>query len=436
MGRPQRALPPSLDPAMTRRRLRPAALGAALLLGASAASATLAPPAAVPADLELGKSEHRKLAKAIAEYFEALKEDKKVLEARGDLEDEVEKIEKKAEKPVLAMVDDLEQILLQAASGSDRVTGKGRVDELEVGRGITAMVHAPKGYRFKDGPYPLVLAVHDEGQDPADYLREEWLATPAAAEAVIVAVQMPESLDTWLADVNQPGGPRYLMFSMGSALQEYSIDTNRVYLAGKGAGVAVAAEVASLFPDRFAAVAGRAGDISGTPASNFGTVASLWVGGSGGVDAFAAAARELGRENVRTEAELAPDEMWTWLAEQRRTANPTVIEFAPRTDFTTDAFWVRAEGVDTSVEGTGFKASADRESNTITIEASGMTRVTLFFNDRLVDLDKPVRVVLNGVETETQLERRLDLMLERVRLSGDPGRIYTATRAYDIPEVE
>ena len=414
------------------RRLRLPALAATL---AFSTAALAAPIGALAFDLELGKSDHKKLISAVADYYTALNEEKGILEARGDLEETVAKIEKKAKAPVLAMVEDLEYIMAKSSDGEDRVPGRGKVSEEEE-RGVTTTVHAPKSYKFDDGPYPLVLAIHDEGQSPADHLRDDWLSTEAAAEAVVVVVHMPADVADWTNEVNLPGGLQSVMIAMGTALRTYAIDSNRVYLAGKGAGVAVAAEVASLFPDRFAAVVGRAGDVGSTPPSNFSSIATLWIAGSSGADAFAEGIAELGYENCTTEGSVDAAGTWEWLGAQMRPANPAKIAFTPRTDFSTGCFWVSAEGIDTSVEGTSLTAEADRDSNTVTVDAVGMTRVTVFLNDRLVDLDQPVKVVLNGVEHETQLERKLSLLLDRVYRSGDPGRIYTASRAYDVPEAE
>ncbi|QDU67555.1 PHB depolymerase family esterase [Engelhardtia mirabilis] len=414
------------------RRLSLPALAATL---AFSTVALAAPLRAIAFDLQLAKSDHKKLAAAVADYYKAFKEEKGTLEARGDLEETVEKLEKKAKAPILAMVEDLELVMVQAADGEDRVPGKGKISQEEE-RGIEMSVHAPKDYKFDSGPYPLVLTVPDAGQKADDHLRDDWLSTGAATEAVIVAVHMPPDVSDWTNAVNEAGGLQSVMVAMGSALRTYSVDSNRVYLAGKGAGVAVVAEVASLFPDRFAAVVGRAGDVGATPAENFSTIATLWISGSSGADSFAEAIGKLGYENCTVEGSTDAAGAWIWLSGQRRSANPTKVSFTPRTDFSTGCFWINAEGVDTDVEGTSVIAEADRESNTITLQVVGMTRVTVYLNDRLVDLDRPVRVVLNGVEHETQLERKLNLLLDRVYRSGDPGRIYTASRAYDVPEAE
>ena len=79
-------------------------------------------------------------------------------------------------------------------------------------------------------------------------------------------------------------------------------------------------------------------------------------------------------------------------------------------------------------------AKADRSSNTIDIQAEGITRVTLYLNDVLVDLDRNVKVIVNGVEHEQRISRNFNTMMEQIyRGRSDPSRIYTASRDYDIP---
>ena len=78
-------------------------------------------------------------------------------------------------------------------------------------------------------------------------------------------------------------------------------------------------------------------------------------------------------------------------------------------------------------------AEADRASNTITITGEGVESVMIYFNDELVDLDKPVKIVLNGREREDVIPRSLDDLLALiVRGTSDSGKIYVARRSYDL----
>jgi hypothetical protein len=413
------------------------------LCPALAAEARLSPvepaPLAQEAEVEtLPAAEVKKLAKAVTEYYAAYKEKKGVIEARTELEELIAKAEKKAETPLLGRVHDWEQILLAARERKDSVSGKGRIQEIEVsgGAGFTcaAWVRAPKDYRGSKQTYPLVLLAPDKEQDPGQLLQEDWNLPAAADGAVFCAVEMPADLAIWdeFGDATKPGGLYHLMFALGHMVNNYSIDPHRVILVGRGLGVAAMGELGATFPERFAGVVGLAGDLGDTPPDNYSVLPSLWVGGGAKVTAFGEAATALGRSNVRIEASLAAEGLWTWIDEQRRNANPLELRFRPRTNSAQSAYWLRAIGFDVSKEPLGLVAKIERESNTVTIEAQGVSSVELLFNDALVDLSRPVRVVINGVEQETQFDRSLVLLLDRAAVSGDPGRIYTAHRSYDV----
>jgi len=96
---------------------------------------------------------------------------------------------------------------------------------------------------------------------------------------------------------------------------------------------------------------------------------------------------------------------------------------------------VLIQGFDPEAE-TRLDARIDRDTNTITIESQGVDSVRLYFNDELVDLGQPVRVICNGATNEHRLARNLTQTLELAFYTNDPSRIYTATQFYDIPETE
>ncbi|MEO0649532.1 MAG: hypothetical protein AAFZ65_02490 [Planctomycetota bacterium] len=405
--------------------LRSALLAPALLLTLAAPSSTV--------DDEIAKGDRRKIVKAIAEYFEADDEDR--LEAQEELAELLSKIDEDLDSPVLAHVDDVQSMLLEARERESRVDGKGSAEEVAINLGALeakAVVRAPKKYK-PDEAYPLVLVIPDEGVTPEEALRLDWVQPEAVETAVFCAVMMPSDLSVWGSfGENNDGGVYPLMISLGHMLNNYSIHPDRVILAARGAGVAAAAEIAATLPDRFAAVVGVAGDLGETPIYNFGAISTLWIGGGPRVTEFDEAARKAGRENVRVEPNLEPDEIWTWVSEQRRNAHPLEVTFRPRAAQARDAYWLSVDGLDETVEGAGVAASIDRDANTISIDGKGINKVTLLFNDALVDLSRPVKVVINGVENERSLTRGLKFMLERVKRAGDPRRIYVTSGSYDV----
>ena len=84
-----------------------------------------------------------------------------------------------------------------------------------------------------------------------------------------------------------------------------------------------------------------------------------------------------------------------------------------------------------------IEARIDQETNTVHIEALGINQVTLRFNDVLLDLDREITVICNGTSHRDLIPRSLRTTLEMIYKSGsDPGKVYVATRTYDIPSAQ
>ena len=66
-------------------------------------------------------------------------------------------------------------------------------------------------------------------------------------------------------------------------------------------------------------------------------------------------------------------------------------------------YWLGVDD-DYALDGTPDRADAriDRATNTVHIKADGYRRLYLYLNDQMLDLDQPVRVVVNGRSTLNQ----------------------------------
>ena len=389
-----------------------------------------------PVEPLLKAGDQKKLAKAVAEYFEAKREDEGVLDALGEVEETIAGLEKRLKGASLMQhLVDLELALGQAGDHGDSVKGKGRIHSESFDGvwqdSITYVVHAPKGYRAKSGPYPLMLVVPDADVDLEQQMRDHWEDAALREEAIVVLVGMPASPDDWaeLGSQGVSGGVANVLQVLGRIQQDYRIDPNRVFLAGYGRGVATAGIVASRYPHVFAGVIGRAGDLDGLSATNFANLPSLFVGGADGVTAFASEAEELGFENANTEATAEIADVWAWASQQRRDANPRRVVFAPSTTYAQEAYWLRVGGYDPEA-APSIQATIDRGNGVVDVTGDGFFEITLAFNDHMLDLDRPVRVVINGVEHETKLQRSLPALLNRAFSSGDTGRLFVVERTF------
>ena len=129
--------------------------------------------------------------------------------------------------------------------------------------------------------------------------------------------------------------------------------------------------------------------------------------------------------------------IWSWMQDTPRRSNPLHVSLKPGSEgspIPNKAYWLEVPPAQAS-EGTTVDAQIDRESNTITITGTGIESVTLYFNDQLVDLNRPVKFVCNGVESEQQIARNLSYALRLCdRGHNDPGRFYVAERRFDLAE--
>jgi poly(3-hydroxybutyrate) depolymerase len=391
---------------------------------------------AAPARL-LADGELKKLAKAFGGYFEASSKRSGTLDALGEIEKVVEAIEKKLKgQPLIRLIPDLELAMIQAAEATDNVD-KGKIAE----RSFTGLwkdtiryaVHAPKSYRVKNGPYPLLVVIPAEGKDLAAALREQWNDAAMMENAIIALVGMPASTADWesIGAAGRSGGIANVLQVVKNVSQTYGIDPNRVIIAGHDRGAKTAIELASLYPHVFAGAIARAGDLGDTPPTNFGNLPVLLAGSAAKGTAFEEASKKLGDTSVSglPSADLAG--IWQWAAGQVRRAHPLKLRFAPGKPEARDAYWLSVEGFDVANKPE-VQAEIDRANNLIRVTGQGVTHITLLLNDQLVDLSQPVRVVINGTEHEAKVVPNLRLMLDRAFNQGDRGRAYTATLRFEF----
>ena len=110
--------------------------------------------------------------------------------------------------------------------------------------------------------------------------------------------------------------------------------------------------------------------------------------------------------------------------------------FTPQTHFATRCYWLKVPGTEES-SAVRIEASIDRESNTVTVQGTGVIGVTLYFGDSLLDMDKPITVDANGQRSGPELFTRsrsvvLDLF---AKAAIDPGKIFTYMKTYPLPSL-
>ena len=114
-----------------------------------------------------------------------------------------------------------------------------------------------------------------------------------------------------------------------------------------------------------------------------------------------------------------------------RRAYPDHITFAPKRDNDRAAHWLSLSGFQ-ATESPRIDAKADRATNTVTIDSQKISDLLIYLNDELVDLDKPVKFVVNGTPHERTLERNAPEMIKNQYFGGDWGRVFTVLVNQDL----
>jgi hypothetical protein len=396
----------------------------------------------------LKDSDHQKIGKLIKECVDAkLDRSKGLVEAETELLEGLEKWNKKKQlggKAPLAFPLDLGQAIWFSNDYSKtKGIKKGKVSKVEFTTPFTRegeheyALWTPSKYNAKKS-YPLILAIPDSGEDVDKHISEHWISSEFRDGALIAAVPMPADSALWaqIGEAGNPGGAAMVLTMFGELTRNYAVDFDRVYLAGRGAGVASAVELASLFPDRFAGVIGRAGDAGETSTENFRGVASFFAGGGSRATAFAEACKATGTDNSTVAPEGKEADIWAWIQETPRHPFAAEVHLLAGSPFPNKAYWVELPPSDGSIANR-ITAKADYATNTVTVEAEGARYCFLHFNDQIVDLDQPVKVIINGIEHVDTLPRTMRTLTTWLYRSGsDPGKTFVASKRYDIPAKE
>lgn len=399
---------------------------------------------------EMRSSDHKKLGELVGRFFEKRESSPKDAEkAREDLREELEKIgKKKAGKDgdplqaALAMVSDLEAIAARSQEFRNQRGGRAEVKTVQRGSSTTTYTLVlPADFKASGDPYPLLLVAPpmDAGAPMTgeQFLQKYWAEGAVKDSAVIAIVHLPEDADTWsrlFVESGGPGGLSYLMTAYADVIQSVPIDPARTYVAGRDRGVEAAMALGATFPQSFAGVIGQAGDPGDVVWQNFSNLPVLLQAGGAKATEFAEAVKGAGYDIATLEAEVDDAAMLAWIQSHPRVSNPTKVVLHPGKPIPTKAYWL---GVPPTAveEGTFVHAEADRATNTVTVTGQGVRSVTLYFNDVLLDLDKPVKVVLNGQAQEVVVLRSLDDYLDLLyRATADAARVYVASRSFDLPE--
>jgi predicted esterase len=247
------------------------------------------------------------------------------------------------------------------------------------------------------------------------------------------------------------------------ARELYAIDPDRVVIAGHSMGGYGSYNISLRHPDRFAGVAPLAGGITRVPYSlehDWRTRALLGNGAPLPFFVVHGSADRLVRYDVDKEivdrlrtsgatvewrplegvghmlegawrgAGPAGAELVKFLSTQRRNSSPESVRYSCWGDKLDGAFWLRIaerSSPGTRPDVTRLSGKVDRASNTVTVEGEGVARARVYLDERLLDLSKPVRILVRGATRfEGKVERSFEAVLESWRSREDPALVYPA----------
>ncbi len=394
--------------------------------------------AAAPQDRRFDDEALQPLAARLASYAEARAASRGVDDARAALAAELEALATEEEHP-LARPSDLGRAVWLSKGYGEAKLKKGKVaeDVFEhgsfAGEGMELAYRVPKKYDARGASYPLILAIPARNETPAEHLRARWTLPAILDGAVLLCPEMPRDRD-WdrVMVAGRPGGLSHVLTALRFAAERFAVDFDRVYVVGHGKGVPAAVAVGNYGPQRFAGVAGRAGEPGEQGPENFSNLPTYFAGGGAKAAAFERAVRDAGFDNCRLAPTGDEQDLWDWIQANPRRTYPTRVTLAVGTPFPTRAYWLR---VAPTASDARMTATIERGTNTVALDGHGVSHVTLYLNDALVDLDQPLRVLRNGAEQEVAVERgflsTLDLLADG---TSDAASVYVAEAVLELTE--
>ena len=338
----------------------------------------------------------------------------------------------------------------------------------------------------KAGPdgYPVYIALHGGGGAPKEVNDQQWdhmkiYYLDSVENGIYVA---PRGVrDTWHTHFNDESYPLYERLIENLSMY-YGIDTNRVYLVGYSAGGDGVWQITPRLADRFAAVNMSAGHPNGVDLTNvYNTPFQIQCGQND--DAVKTRNTECARycevlddlqetygggyihnvnmhilkehgivDNSPThepQAVISNPVQWFYGEKVVPTSvdanaigfvdqyvrNPIPekvvwsVGYRAKLCDTETFYWLRA--AKTVTEGI-VVASYNKETNTITIEQNTANGpISIMLNEDMVDFFSPIKVVIDGVETEYNVTPSLDYINKTIAERCDPNMIFAAEIVID-----
>lgn len=420
------------------------ALSTLALLLSSGRCVTASPPKKPSTALETGTS---RLAVESLRSFLDVK-----AKARGDLADQPFASKHLTRKDavtakLLLLYDRAQQIRLnRAAEMKARKLSEG---DLEMPFYYKIFGKAPVGGRS------LYISMHGGGGAPKRVNDEQWENQKRLyrlEEGVYLVPRAPT--DTWNL-WHQAHIDRMFGRLIENMIVFEGVNPNRVYLMGYSAGGDGVYQLAPRMADRFAAAAMMAGHPNETSPVGLRNIAfTIHVGGRDAgynrnkiADQWAeklAKLREADRGGYEHLVKIYPDKgHWMdredaaaipWMAKYRRKPLPAKIVWKQDNVTHSRFYWL---AVDDHNKKARAEIVATRQGQHFAVESKQIDRVTIRFNDELVDFDKPVSITWGSMQLyEGRLHRTIAVIAKSLDERFDPDLVFSCELSVNLPRKE
>jgi len=295
------------------------------------------------------------------------------------------------------------------------------------------------------GGRSLFISLHGGGGAPASVNDQQWENQKKLYKPNNSVYLCPRAIqDTWdLHFVNEADA--FYDAIIRYAVSALDVNPNKVYIQGYSAGGDGVWRLGPRMADHWAAasmMAGHPGDVRLESLRN--TPFAIWCGGNDSaynrneecakrieeMDAL----QQADPEGYIHDGHIVPGKPH-WMDLEDAAAVPWMQSFT-RNPYPTKVVWVQGDNMKSAFYWLGIPAAeaqkgkmlvASVKDNVVTIEKSDYTKVTVFLNDTLVNLDQPVKVVCGDkVLFEGTLPRTPQNMLSTLNTRGDLCYIFPA----------
>ncbi|MFG0319208.1 MAG: hypothetical protein ACF8XB_18180 [Planctomycetota bacterium JB042] len=328
---------------------------------------------------------------------------------------------------------------------------------------VDYLLQLPKGYR-PDTPSPCILAL-PPAKDRLDQLKNwaEKAYPDALTETAMVVIPYRESGNIdWMSEE----GRQLAFFAFTDVYKQYHVDRLKLFLEGHGPTGPAAVDFASALPTLFSGVILRSFDQAPdtTLLGNADHLPFLLLS-AGEDDAkrlvaeFADEAKAKGVSATIVDATIEEDggadeasiaKVAEFLTGTRKDVAPKRVTITVPTVVQSSSYWISLAHPDQIFDPEkpiSLEAEVFSESNEFRVKTpSSVLGFTIYLNDELVDMGKPIKVVHTVVTDEGEGEaktlfegtkaRNFEFALQSwfLNLSGNIGEVYTNSIDVEVPQ--